>query len=110
MAVIMLEKRDNMGWSSHTRDSICLWFRYAIHPFGIVLLSMLGAGLLVAVGAGIWRVMYPNNDGWKHRSASQEDYMREVRSRNSDALMREGMRTKYKLRTSDPSSSVTPSA
>lgn len=75
-----LQKRDNMG--------------YAIAPSLIILLILLASAAIVTCGYAVHRLMglsEPDN-AYKPRSVEQEDYMREVRSRNIEALMSEGRR------------------
>ena len=74
-----LEKRDNMG--------------FAIHPFLIVLLIMLGAAMLVVCGAGISRFASKrekDSNAFKERTVEQDDYMREVRARTIAGLAPQG--------------------
>lgn len=71
----VVEKRDNMG--------------YAIHPFGIVILSMLGAGFLVAAAFAVTASYRRMEDAEIPRSVSQDHYMREVRTRNFNGLLAE---------------------
>jgi hypothetical protein len=78
MPALYLEKRDNMG--------------YAIPPAAIILLILVGAGGCVCVGFAIHRLMgaADADHGYRARTAEQEDYMREVRTRNLHGLMVEG--------------------
>jgi hypothetical protein len=80
MPAMAFEKRDNMG--------------YAIHPSLIVLLILLAAAALVTCGYAVNRLVgiEESPNGFKARTVEQDDYMREVRSRNVDGLMSEGKR------------------
>ena len=73
-----LAKRDNMG--------------YAIPPAAIILLILLAAAACVCMGYAVHRLMglQDANSGYRARTAEQEDYMREVRTRNLHGLMAEG--------------------
>ncbi|KAF2678066.1 hypothetical protein K458DRAFT_317987 [Lentithecium fluviatile CBS 122367] len=75
------EKRDNMG--------------YPIHPIGIVLLVMLGAGFLVCAAYAITASYRDSPDTEPPRSVSQDHYMREVRTRNVNGIMAENYARYY---------------
>lgn len=81
MPAMAFEKRDNMG--------------YALHPVVIVLLILLGALGLVVCGYAVNRLLgiEDSSDGFKARTVEQDDYMREVRSRNVNGLMSQGRRS-----------------
>lgn len=69
-AAIALQKRDNNG--------------YALPPWLIIFLIILGSGFLVCCGYAVFRFYGDNSDPnqWAERSAAQDTYMLEVRKRN----------------------------
>ncbi|KAF1846845.1 uncharacterized protein K460DRAFT_284888 [Cucurbitaria berberidis CBS 394.84] len=74
---------------------------YAIPPFAIILLIMVGSALLVCCGFAIHSVYGFGEDttGIKPMSNEQEEYMNEVRARNLEALMYEGAKGRAERRT-----------
>jgi hypothetical protein len=78
----VLEKRDNMG--------------FAMSPMAIVALALAGAGVALVMAYGLGRFFFSEKDPPPmEASASQLDYMREVRSRNLDGLMADGAHARY---------------
>ncbi|KAF2737226.1 hypothetical protein EJ04DRAFT_431394 [Polyplosphaeria fusca] len=70
---------------------------YAIHPSLIVLLIMLGAAFLVAMGFGVSRIYGTTQDHMlRPMSNEQAGYMREVRERGMQGLYWEGRRSQYR--------------
>lgn len=88
MPIMAFEKRDNMG--------------YPIHPLLITFFICLGIFALVVCAYAIHRLMGFENASraLASRSVEQDDYMRQVRSRNLDGLMAEGRRA-HKMRASE---------
>jgi hypothetical protein len=68
-ATMPLQKRDNMG--------------FAVPPWAIILLVMLGGGFAVCCGFAMFRFYYDYDEGNKFKRRPEQDaYMREVRERS----------------------------